>query len=127
MPSVSLTLHQTNDPATVLGGAQYTVTNEIIASIGIDPAVFVFKTETGEFDRYATAADLDALPTSQTLAVVDSIAYYRLTRVTRVWTTISAMQDDLAMTRRRLNSLAREVAQLQADLTIDQTIEIKAG
>lgn len=127
MTTVSLTLHQTAVPATVNGGASYTVTNEVTASVGISPAVFVFKTDTGKFDHYATPADLEGLPDSQAQAVADGKGFYRQPAVTRVWPTISAMNEDLAMTQTRLNSLVREVSKIQGSLTVDRVVEIQAG
>lgn len=127
MSTVNLTLRQTTVPSTVDNGANYTVTNTVTAAIGISPAVFVFKTETGAFDHYATPADMDALPTSQVDASIAGLGFYRQPSVQRVWTTISAMNDDLTITKARLSALAREVSQVQDSLTIDQTTEIQAG
>ena len=126
MPTVSLTLHQTAVPATVSGGATYTVTNEITASVGISPAVFVFKTDTGVFDHYATPPDMEALPASQAEAVAAGLPFYRQPGVTRVWTTISAMEEDLALTQTRLNGLVRETSQIQGSLTIDRSVVLQA-
>ncbi len=127
MPSVNLTLRQTAVPSATSGAASYSVTNTVVSSVGISPAVFVFKTETGKFDHYATPPDMDSLPASREEAVVAGLGFYRQSAVQRVWPTISAMNEDLAVTRARLAGLAREVSKIQGALTIDQTVEIQAG
>lgn len=128
MPSVSLTLRQTTVPTTTIdGGANYAVTNIVTASIGISPAVFVFKTDTSKFDHHATPVDMDTLPTTQIDAVSAGLGFYRQSSVMRVWTTIAAMNDDLALTKSRLASLARETSQIQNSLVVDQTTTIQAG
>lgn len=127
MSSVSLTLRQTVATTVVSGGATYQVTNAVTTSTGIDPAVFVFKTDTQAFDHYATAPDMDALPDTWEAAVAAGLGFYRQSSVSRTWTTISAMNDDLSITKARLGALAREVSQLQGAIVSDQTVVISAG
>jgi hypothetical protein len=126
MSSVSLTLHQTSTPLTVDGGATYKVVNEVTASMGIAMEVFVFRTDTGVFSHYATPADLELLPTSQAVAVSNSVGFFRQSSVTRIWTKISEMNEDLALTKTRLQALSREVAKTQGTLLVDQVVEIRA-
>lgn len=127
MSTVSLTLHQTSTSTNVEGGASYLVTNVVTASFGVDKSVFVFKTDTGKFSHYATPADMEALPTSQEVAVADDALFYRQSSLARTWTTISEMNDDLSLTKSRLQSLAREVSKIQGSAIVDQVVEIRAG
>lgn len=127
MSSVSLTLRQTVQTSAVAGGASYAVTNVITDSTGIDPGVFVFKTDTKLFDHYATAPEMDSVPSSWEAAAAVGAGFYRQPSVTRTWTTISAMNEDLSVTKARLGTLAREVSQIQGAIVTDQTTVISAG
>ncbi len=127
MSSVSLTLRQTVQTSVVSGGASYVVTNVVESSTGIDPSVFVFKTDTQAFDHYATAPEMDSLPNSWEAAAAAGLGFYRLSSVTRTWTTISAMNEDLSLTKARLGALARETSQIQGAIVTDQTTVISAG
>lgn len=127
MPAVSLTLRQTTVPSSSAGSASYSVTSAVTASVGISPAVFVYRADNGKFSHYATPADMDAYPDTQVAAVADGKDFYRQASLTRVWPTISGMNDDLTTTRVRLSALVRETSKIQGSIVVDQVIEITAG
>jgi hypothetical protein len=127
MPAVSLTLHQTTLVTPASDGASYQATSLVEASFGIDKAVFVFKTDTQGFDHYATPADLETVPTSRDLALAERLPFYRQDGLTRVWPTLSLMQDDIVVTRSRLQGLVREVSQAVGPAVIDVVTVIEAG
>jgi len=127
MSSVSLTLRQTVQTSAISGGATYAVTNTVTDSTGIAPAVFAYKTDSKAFDHYATAPEMDSLPDSWEAAVTSGAPFYRQVSVTRTWTTISAMNDDLLITKARLSGLARETSQIQGAIVTDLTTVISAG
>lgn len=126
MADLSLTLRQTTNATAVNGGATYEVKNEVTASVGISPAVFVYKTATQAFSHYATPADMDGLLDTYEAALAAGAQFYRQTSVTRTWTTISAMNEDLAVTRARLRALLRETSKLQGPLETDTTVVLTA-
>lgn len=100
---------------------QYQVVNEVTAAVDASPAVYVFKTTTQKFSNYASAADMMKWPDSLALAQVTDAAFYRLPQLTRVWETVERMNEDLAMSLRRLQSLADELDAQQGSLIVDRT------
>lgn len=127
MPPVNISLHQTTSVTAVDDGAVYSVTSVVENASGIDPALFVFKTDTQRFDHYATLADLANVPTSLDVAVVERLSFYRQSRLTRAWPTLRLMQDDLMVTRARLTRVVREASFSQDSAVIDEVLEISAG
>lgn len=127
MASVSLSLQQTTSAASIPNAAQYTVTNQITSSIGIDPGVFVYSLASGSFSHYATAADMSLYPDGAPAAAAAGVRFYRCPTLTRVWATINQMQEDLLMTQIRLQRLLNEISQLQTSLIVNQTVNLSAG
>lgn len=127
MSSVSLTLHQVTSVASAEGGSTFTLASTVTASIGIDRAVFVFRTSSKVFSHYASAADLVALPSSLELAQADGAGFYRQDRLTRTWPTLRAMEDDMALTRARLRSLVDDVGGANHAAIVDEVIVIEAS
>lgn len=127
MSAVSLTLHQTTSVTPASGGASYQATSVVEASFGIDKAVFVFKTDTQGFDHYATPADLESVPVSRDLALAERLPFYRQDSLTRTWPTLSLMQDDVVVTRSRLQGLIREVSRSLGPAVIDVVTVVEAG
>lgn len=119
--SVSFSLRQITS---VVDGPLYRVNNEVSTAVGASPAVFVFKTLTQAFDHYATVADLEAYPATYAEAAADGLAFYRQAAVVRDWETVALREDDLAMTRSRLQFLANELNALQDSLATDTTTVI---
>lgn len=124
MSAVSLTLHQTTSVTQNDNGASYQVTSIVEAAHGIEREVFVYRTDTKRFDHYATPADLAIVPTSLELAIADRLPFYRQDSLTRKWSSLELMQDDLAVTETRLRGLAREVSVQGSAAVIDKTITI---
>jgi hypothetical protein len=127
MSTISLQLNQVTSAASLAGQAQYTVTNQILSSVGVDPAVFVFYTTTGIFSHYANPADLNNYPNTLQDAQALSAKFFRQPLLTRTWSTIDQMQDDLSMTQSRLQRLLNSLNELQGELIVNQTINLSAG
>lgn len=100
---------------------QYQVVNDVTATDDASPAVYVFKTSTQKFSNYASAADMARWPDSLALAQVMDAVFYRLPRLSRVWETVGRMNEDLAMSLRRLQSLADELNAQRGSLVINRT------
>lgn len=105
----------------------YVVENSIVAASGIDMAVFVYSTATQKFDHYATVADMEAYPNNLPDAQIQNLPFYREVSVTRQWTTVEDMQDDLSFTQSRLQLLATDLDTVQTGLVGDNTVVISAG
>lgn len=100
---------------------QYQVTNGVTDVVDASPAVYVFKTATQKFSNYASAADMARWPDSLAKAQLMDAAFYRLPLLTRTWETVEQMNEDLAVSLRRLQSLADELNAQQGSLTVDRT------
>ena len=128
--SVSLTLRQVTSvvqPVSPSTALKYRVVNSITAAVGMDPAVFVFKTINGKFDHYAYAADMEAWPDGIDAAKTANLMFYRLTSVQRDWCTVHEMNEDLTITKSRLQALCNEMNIVMDGLVIDQTTTLTAG
>lgn len=119
---VSFTLRQVTS---IVDGPAYQVLNEVTAATNADVFVFVYDASSQKFSHYATAADVEQYPTSLALAQVMGQPFYRLASVTRTWTSVSDMNDDLSDTMRRVQSLANELNAQQGSLIIDRTTVIQ--
>lgn len=105
-------------------GPLYRVMNEILAATGIDAAVFVYKTSTQAFDHYALVADMEQYSNSYDSAVLNGDLYYRQTSVTRDWDTVTLMNDDLNITRARVQALLNQMGALQGTIPSDTTVTL---
>lgn len=119
--AVSFTLHQVTS---ICDGPLYRVKNEVLASIGAAPNVFVFKTASQGFSHVATVADVELYPAGYDLAVLDGAKFYRLPLVQRDWPTVAEMLRDLAYTNQRVQRLADDLTLRSNSLVIDRTLEI---
>lgn len=127
MLAVSISLRQTTSVTQNDNGASYQATSVVEAAQGIERALFVYRTDTQRFDHYATSADLATVTTSLDLAIANRLSFYRQEILTRAWPSLDLMQDDLAMTERRLRALASEVSQRGSAAVIDKLVVIEAG
>jgi len=119
MPTISFTLHQVT---TALDGPLYRVFQEITAAVNSSKAVFVFKTSTEEFDHVATIMDMRTYPDSYAQAVIDGVDFYRLEEVTRDWSTVALMVEDVTMGYNRVQLLASSLTDEEGLLEIDRTV-----
>lgn len=110
---VSFTLQQTT---AIVDTNKYQVTNTVVAAVGADSSVYVFKTVTQCFSHYASAADVLQWPTGYDVASLIGAAFYRLPNVTRTWDTVRRMNQDLAYSLYRAQSLANELTEQQGPL-----------
>lgn len=127
---VSLTLHQVTaivSPTPPETAPLYQVNNTITVAVGIDDAVFVYKTLTQKFDHYAYASDMEEWPDSYDAANQAGLAFYRQSSVTRNWPSVEQMQSDLSISQSRLQALCNDMILLQSGIVIDQTTVISAG
>jgi hypothetical protein len=127
MATVSLQLSQVTSIASVAGAGQYTVTNQILSSVGLDPAVFVFYTTTGFFSHYANPVDLQLYPDTQQAAQALSAKFFRQSLLVRTWGTPELMQQDLTITQSRLQRLLNALSEVQSALVINQVVNLSAG
>lgn len=118
---VTFTLHQVT---AVVEGNAYRVTNEVTQAVDASTATYVYRTDSQKFSHYASAADMAQWPDSLEVAQLSGAGFYRLPSVVRTWETISQMNQDLATSIRRLQSLADELNAGYAQLTLDRTIVI---
>lgn len=108
---VSFTLRQTTSLVDQTSGAPlYRVINQIVTAIGASPAIFVYKVATSSFEHYANAGDMERWPDSREEAVVRGLGFYRLDNVSRTWTSLDEMYEDLDVTLRRSRALANELS-----------------
>jgi len=121
---VSFTLHQVT---AIVDGPAYQVTNEVTAATGASVATYVFKTVDQAFSHYATPADMTQWPDSYALAQLAGAAFYRLPSVIRTWDTVVLMNEDLAMSLRRLQFLADEMNAQQGALIVDRTTLVQGA
>lgn len=121
---VSFTLRQVTR---IVNNEQYEVANEVTAATDASPAVYVFKTVNQAFSNYASAADMASWPDSYEEAQVLGKLFYRLPRLTRVWDTLSQMNEDLDMSIRRLQFLSDELTAQRGTIEIDRTASIVGG
>lgn len=105
----------------------YRVVNQVIESTGASPCTFVYKTVTQQFEHYASAADMAQWPDNYEEAVINNLAFYRRSEVSRNWETLAEMYEDLDTTSKRVQSLANELTQQRGDLTIDRTTLIEGA
>lgn len=113
----TFTLHQT----TSFDSPLFTVTNSVA-----EASVYVYTTVTQAFSHYATAADMIIYPTELAIAQLTNAKFYRLPSVTRTWETLVEVNDDLATSIRRLQSLAEELVQVGALVTLDRITIVRA-
>jgi hypothetical protein len=118
---VTFALHQVTE---IVAGPAYQVTNEVTAATDASTGTYVYKTVNQEFSHYATAADMTLWPESYELALLTDAKFYRLPQVIRTWDTVVLMNEDLAMSIRRLQFLADELTAQQGALVIDRTVAI---
>ena len=121
---VSFTLRQVTR---IVNNDQYEVANEVTSATDSSTAVYVFKTVNQAFSNYASAADMANWPASYEEAQVLGKLFYRLPRLTRVWDTLSQMNEDLDMSMRRLQFLSDELTAQRGTIEIDRTTTIAGG
>lgn len=125
---VSFTLHQVTSFVDQANAAPlYRVLNEVTASTGASPCVFVYKTATQKFDHYASAADMERWPDTREQAEIDNLAFYRVSNVQRDWKNLADMYEDLDYTARRVQSLANELTEQRGEIVIDRTTVIEGA
>jgi hypothetical protein len=66
-------------------------------------------------------------PDSLALAQLSGVAFYRLSQVIRTWDTVALMNEDLAMSLRRLQFLADELNAQQGALVLDRTTIVQGA
>ena len=102
----SLRLTQTRS---VVTSAAYHVTNVVDQNVDIPAEVFVFSTETGQYDHIASVGDLLNVPdTTQAAAQAAGNPYYRQSSLVKDWTRLSDAQEFSATVRERLKLLVVE-------------------
>lgn len=124
---VRFTIRQTTTEVPQTGDAPlYRVANQVISAIGASPSVFVHRTDTGAFDHYANAGDMDRWSDSREEALMHGHGFYRLDTVSRTWTSLGEVHMDLDTTLRRVRALARELRIQRAPIngTRDTIIEV---
>lgn len=121
---VSVQLHQVTS---VQDGPAYRVKSEVLSAVGMQPEVFVYKTATQVFDHYATVADMELYPQTLQEAQLAALPFYRQASVQRDWPTASLMQSDLDMTQARVQDLVIQMASLEQNVVVDQTLTISSG
>jgi hypothetical protein len=124
MPTVSFDLHQVT---TALDGPLYRVFQELTAAVNSSKAVFVYKTTTQEFSHIATIMDMRNWTDSYAQAVINEDDYYRLEQVTRDWSTVALMVDDVNMGVSRVQLLASALTDEEGLLEIDRTLVLTGG
>lgn len=72
--SVHVEVHQSR---TVEEGPVYKVSTEVTFATGIERALFVFNTETQNFEHVATVWDMEHYPSDRNVAVQNGDNYYR--------------------------------------------------
>lgn len=95
-------------------GPLYRVVTSVFYNSGIDRSIFVFNTETDVFEHVATPWDIDNTPDNKAEAVVETVNYYRLTEVTRDFTTAEEALAFASYTLSRISLLAREYNLVQS-------------
>jgi hypothetical protein len=121
---VTFTLHQVT---AIIDGPVYQVTNEVTAATNASTATYVYKTLSQEFSHYAGAGDMEQWPDSLELAQLSGAGFYRLSHVIRTWHTVARMNEDLAMSLRRLQFLADELSAQQGALVLDRTTIVQGA
>ena len=107
---VTFTLRQTTS---IVDGPRYQVVDQVTSATGASLAVYVYITASQLFSHYANAADMEQWPETSGAATLANLMFYRQPSVTRSWSTVALMNDDLAMSLRRLQYLADEINQIQ--------------
>lgn len=121
---VSYTLRQVT---AIIDGPAYQVTNQVTAATDSDVNTFVYSAASQKFSHYATAADMLQLPVGYPNAQLLGAEFYRLDNVVRAWASVSEMNNDIAQTMRRIQSLADELNQVNGSLIIDRTTVIQGA
>ncbi len=93
---------------TVEEGPIYRVSTSVVYNTGIDRNIFVFNTETEEFEHVASPWDIENLPTTQAQAILDNCDYYRQSSVIKDWDDIEEAIEFAAYTLSRVSSLAQQ-------------------
>ena len=93
---------------TVEEGPIYRVYTSVIYNAGIDRSVFVFNTDTEEFEHVATSWDMNNTPNNRDDAALNSINYYRQTEVTKDFSSVTVAIEFAIYTRARVAALTRE-------------------
>lgn len=123
---VTFTLHQATSYVDQANAAPlYRVVNQVTESTGASPAVFVYKTATQEYEHHASAADMERWPDNYEAAVVDNLAFYRVTNVSRTWETLAEAYADLDETLLRVRSLANELTAQRGTIAVERTTLIE--
>lgn len=124
---VSFTLRQVTSIVDGAAGPTYRVVNQVTETLGAGPGVFVYAVATKAFSHYATAGDVELWPDSLEEAQVRNLAFYRLDSVSRVWASISEMNEDLDTTSRRVQMLANELTARRQAIVIDRSTVIQGS
>lgn len=103
----------------------YRVINQVTSADGASTSVFVYKAATQAFEHYAAAADMEKWPDSLEEANALNKAFYRLDSVSRTWTSLEEMHEDLDMTLRRVRLLANELTVQRDSIEIDRTTVVE--
>ena len=99
---------QVQQVRTVEEGPLYRVDTSVVYNKGIDRNVFVFNTETEEFEHVATPWDMENTPGTRQEAILGDINYYRLSAVVKDFELVTVASEFAAYTLGRLSALARE-------------------
>ncbi len=103
--SVRIDVQQTRS---VEEGPLYRVVTSVVYNTGIARSIFVFNTETEVFEHVATPWDIENTPDNRAAALLGPIDYYRLTAVTRDFSTVEEAEEYAVYTLGRVALLARE-------------------
>ena len=107
--TVQLEVTQTR---TVESGEAYRVVTSVGYNSGIDRCIFVYNTDTEEYQHVATPWDIENRPNNRVQALADGDAYYRLASVLRDSDTVAVAEAFAVYTLGRIEMLAREYARV---------------
>lgn len=94
---------------------------------GIAAEIFVFETETDEFNHVAVADDMQEYPVGKTQAQTDGKAYYRAIEAQVDYTVIATAQVAAAYTKLRVQQLAIEYDAVNNDFIGSDTTTYLGG
>jgi len=104
--SVSITLKQTNTDVSGAEAPLFRVENEILATEGIDIALFVFSVEPDEYSHPAMPRDVEDYPNSRAEAINLGLDYYRVPSATLEYEDITTAVEAATLIQGRMNYLA---------------------
>ena len=86
-------------------GPLYKVTTLVEYVHGIQETIFVYRTETQEFEYVATVWDMDNLPNTYEEALAEGVNFYRANTATKSYASIETADEFALYTRGRIDNL----------------------